>query len=164
MRATMELYGDAMECPSIHAQIALGTEDLTVKVKPCCCIHGWFSRFLFFFNQNSPVKMLEQQIPLYLYAMEIDQFLKNGVIVWGYSSDPLFFFRWVIVEEACRCARLRGCSPTRTPQLLGPALTGPELLLWSVFRMYDQWFLNNCGWIWTHSTDFALDYLAPSKS
>lgn len=33
MRATMELYGDAMEYPAIHAQVALGTEDLTVKVK-----------------------------------------------------------------------------------------------------------------------------------
>ncbi|XP_078118009.1 pyruvate dehydrogenase (acetyl-transferring) kinase isozyme 1, mitochondrial isoform X3 [Sander vitreus] len=32
MRATMELYGDAMEYPAIHAQVALGTEDLTVKV------------------------------------------------------------------------------------------------------------------------------------
>lgn len=32
MRATMELYGDAMEYPAIHAQIALGNEDLTVKV------------------------------------------------------------------------------------------------------------------------------------
>lgn len=42
MRATMELYGDAMEYPSIHAQVALGTEDLTVKVKQ---------------HQNSPVKM-----------------------------------------------------------------------------------------------------------
>ncbi|XP_068602021.1 pyruvate dehydrogenase (acetyl-transferring) kinase isozyme 1, mitochondrial [Brachionichthys hirsutus] len=32
MRATMELCGDAMECPAIRAQVALGTEDLTVKV------------------------------------------------------------------------------------------------------------------------------------
>ncbi|KAK5860995.1 hypothetical protein PBY51_022428 [Eleginops maclovinus] len=32
MRATMELYGDAMDYPPIHAQVALGTEDLTVKV------------------------------------------------------------------------------------------------------------------------------------
>lgn len=29
----MELYGDAMEYPPVKAQIALGTEDLTVKVK-----------------------------------------------------------------------------------------------------------------------------------
>lgn len=28
----MELYGDAMEYPAIHAQVALGSEDLTVKV------------------------------------------------------------------------------------------------------------------------------------
>lgn len=28
----MELYGDAMEYPAIHAQVALGNEDLTVKV------------------------------------------------------------------------------------------------------------------------------------
>ena len=32
MRATMELYGDAMEYPPVQAQVALGTEDLTVKV------------------------------------------------------------------------------------------------------------------------------------
>lgn len=32
MRATMELHGDALEYPSIHAQIALGSEDMTVKV------------------------------------------------------------------------------------------------------------------------------------
>nr|XP_057938603.1 pyruvate dehydrogenase (acetyl-transferring) kinase isozyme 1, mitochondrial isoform X1 [Doryrhamphus excisus] len=32
MRATMELYGDAMDYPPIRAQVALGTEDLTVKV------------------------------------------------------------------------------------------------------------------------------------
>ncbi|XP_061547132.1 pyruvate dehydrogenase (acetyl-transferring) kinase isozyme 1, mitochondrial isoform X3 [Phycodurus eques] len=32
MRATMELYGDAMEHPPIRVQVGLGTEDLTVKV------------------------------------------------------------------------------------------------------------------------------------
>uniref|UniRef100_UPI003AADE056 pyruvate dehydrogenase (acetyl-transferring) kinase isozyme 1, mitochondrial isoform X3 n=1 Tax=Centroberyx gerrardi TaxID=166262 RepID=UPI003AADE056 len=32
MRATMELYGDSIDYPPIHAQVALGTEDLTVKV------------------------------------------------------------------------------------------------------------------------------------
>lgn len=32
MRATMELYGDSMEYPPIQVQVALGTEDLTVKV------------------------------------------------------------------------------------------------------------------------------------
>ncbi|XP_072300552.1 pyruvate dehydrogenase (acetyl-transferring) kinase isozyme 1, mitochondrial [Eucyclogobius newberryi] len=32
MRATMELYGDSMEYPPVQAQVALGTEDLTVKV------------------------------------------------------------------------------------------------------------------------------------
>ncbi|CAL9690245.1 unnamed protein product [Knipowitschia caucasica] len=32
MRATMELYGDSMEYPSIQAHVSLGTEDLTVKV------------------------------------------------------------------------------------------------------------------------------------
>lgn len=33
MRATMELHGDALEYPPIHAQVALGSEDLTVKVR-----------------------------------------------------------------------------------------------------------------------------------
>ncbi|XP_063069478.1 pyruvate dehydrogenase (acetyl-transferring) kinase isozyme 1, mitochondrial [Engraulis encrasicolus] len=32
MRATMELYGDAMEYPPVQAQVALGHEDLTIKV------------------------------------------------------------------------------------------------------------------------------------
>ncbi|XP_036401117.1 pyruvate dehydrogenase (acetyl-transferring) kinase isozyme 1, mitochondrial isoform X1 [Megalops cyprinoides] len=32
MRATMELCGDALEYPPVHVQVALGTEDLTVKV------------------------------------------------------------------------------------------------------------------------------------
>uniref|UniRef100_A0AAY5ELI0 Protein-serine/threonine kinase n=1 Tax=Electrophorus electricus TaxID=8005 RepID=A0AAY5ELI0_ELEEL len=32
MRATMELYEDAMDYPPVHVQIALGDEDLTVKV------------------------------------------------------------------------------------------------------------------------------------
>lgn len=32
MRATMELHGDSMEYPPIHTQVALGSEDLTVKV------------------------------------------------------------------------------------------------------------------------------------
>lgn len=39
MRATMELYGDAMEYPPVHAQIALGSEDLTVKANG----NSWFS-------------------------------------------------------------------------------------------------------------------------
>lgn len=29
----MELHGDAIEYPPVYAQVALGTEDLTVKVK-----------------------------------------------------------------------------------------------------------------------------------
>lgn len=33
MRATMELHGDALEYPPIHTQLALGSEDLTVKVR-----------------------------------------------------------------------------------------------------------------------------------
>lgn len=33
MRATMELYEDAMEYPPVHIQIVLGHEDLTVKVR-----------------------------------------------------------------------------------------------------------------------------------
>lgn len=33
MRATMELHGDALHYPPIHAQVALGNEDLTVKVR-----------------------------------------------------------------------------------------------------------------------------------
>uniref|UniRef100_A0A672JKZ6 Protein-serine/threonine kinase n=1 Tax=Salarias fasciatus TaxID=181472 RepID=A0A672JKZ6_SALFA len=32
MRATMEQYGDCMEYPPIHCRIAMGSEDLTVKV------------------------------------------------------------------------------------------------------------------------------------
>uniref|UniRef100_A0AAQ6AKL0 Protein-serine/threonine kinase n=1 Tax=Amphiprion ocellaris TaxID=80972 RepID=A0AAQ6AKL0_AMPOC len=32
MRATMELYGDSIDYPPVHARVALGSEDLTVKV------------------------------------------------------------------------------------------------------------------------------------
>lgn len=46
MRATMELHGDALHYPPIHAQVALGNEDLTVKVglrapgsDTLCCVH-----------------------------------------------------------------------------------------------------------------------------
>lgn len=35
MRATMELYGDALDYPPIQAQVALGDEDLTIKVQSC---------------------------------------------------------------------------------------------------------------------------------
>lgn len=35
MRATMELYEDAMEYPPVHVRIVLGHEDLTVKVSDC---------------------------------------------------------------------------------------------------------------------------------
>lgn len=37
MRATMELYEDAMEYPPVHVQIVLGHEDLTVKVLRTGC-------------------------------------------------------------------------------------------------------------------------------
>lgn len=47
MRATMELHGDAMEYPPVHAQVALGSEDLTVKVK--------WKLSLFFPLNSSPV-------------------------------------------------------------------------------------------------------------
>lgn len=62
MRATMELYGDAMEYPSIHAQVALGCEDLTVKVKPRCSVVIWPLLDSLSLYQNSPVKTLKQQI------------------------------------------------------------------------------------------------------
>lgn len=35
MRATMELHEDAMKYPPVHVKIALGDEDLTVKVSDC---------------------------------------------------------------------------------------------------------------------------------
>ena len=65
-------------------------------------------------------------------------FFSMAVTGWGNCSDHMFFSRWAIAEEACRCVRSTACSPTRTPQLLGPASTGPVLLLWSVFLMCDQ--------------------------
>lgn len=51
----MELYGDAMEYPAIHAQIALGTEDLTVKVvaslpRWTASFWGGLSDLFFFFS------------------------------------------------------------------------------------------------------------------
>ena len=56
MRATMELYGDAMEYPAIHTQVALGTEDLTVKVKLSCCTFFFF--FFSFFDGSYRMRKL----------------------------------------------------------------------------------------------------------
>lgn len=104
MRATMELYGDAMEYPAIHAQVALGDEDLTVKV----------------------VASLPDGPSVFFGGRRGGW----GVVL----RDFVCLCRWAIAGEACRCARSTACLPTRTPQLLGPAWTVPALLLWSVFQ------------------------------
>lgn len=59
MRATMELYGDAMEYPPIHAQVALGSEDMTVKVTLLRSRNILFLfTVLFFFTKTYQGKLL----------------------------------------------------------------------------------------------------------
>lgn len=133
MRATMELHGDALEYPSIHAQIALGSEDLTVKVNLI-----WNLPDLLSLYQNTIVQTLKRPIT----PVRITPVTWAG---WANCSDPVFPCRWVIVGEECHYARLTACSPTRTPRRLGLALTGPELPLWSVFLLYEPPCVNLCA-------------------
>lgn len=76
--------------------------------------------------------------------------------VWRWKPPPVCvhttcpFFRWAIGEEACPCGRSTGCSPTRTPRLLGPASTAHVPLLWSVSVM------DRCEQ-WKHFSHFTLD-------
>lgn len=113
MRATMELHGDALEYPPIHTQVALGSEDLTVKVR-LALLRRRITR------QRAHITLLVHVI----------------------------LSRWATAEEACRCARSTGCSPTRTPRLRCPASTAPALLPWSVLLLYGY---QACTCVWTLS-------------
>uniref|UniRef100_A0A673MF96 Protein-serine/threonine kinase n=1 Tax=Sinocyclocheilus rhinocerous TaxID=307959 RepID=A0A673MF96_9TELE len=75
MRATMELYEDAMEYPPVHVQIVLGHEDLTVKAG---------------FGYGLPISRLYAryfQGDLKLYSME------------GFGTDAVIYIRALSTES-----------------------------------------------------------------
>uniref|UniRef100_A0A8C5GRF6 Protein-serine/threonine kinase n=1 Tax=Gouania willdenowi TaxID=441366 RepID=A0A8C5GRF6_GOUWI len=112
MRATMELYGDSMEYPSIHARIALGSEDLTVKVSdrgggvplrkidrlftytystaPLPCVDGSRAAPLAGYGYGLPISRLYAryfQGDLKLYSLE------------GYGTDAVIYIRALSTES-----------------------------------------------------------------
>lgn len=105
MRATMELHGDALHYPPIRAQVALGNEDLTVKVR------------------LRPPGTVSLSLPLRLCAF---------CSVIPSSPSPYVLSRWATVAVASRCVRSTGCSPTPTLRRRGPAWTAPAPPHWSV--------------------------------
>ncbi|XP_062258057.1 pyruvate dehydrogenase (acetyl-transferring) kinase isozyme 1, mitochondrial [Platichthys flesus] len=112
MRATMELYGDSMECPPIHAHIALGTEDLTVKVSdrgggvPLRKIDRLFTytystapRPNFDGSHAAPLAGYGYGLPISrLYARYFQGDLKLYSLE-GYGTDAVIYFRALSTES-----------------------------------------------------------------
>uniref|UniRef100_A0A6Q2Y4A1 Protein-serine/threonine kinase n=1 Tax=Esox lucius TaxID=8010 RepID=A0A6Q2Y4A1_ESOLU len=111
MRATMELYGDAMDHPPVHAQVALGTEDLTVKVSdrgggvPLRKIERLFT---YTYSTAPPPSMDGQRSPLagYGYGLPISRlyarYFQGDLKLYsleGYGTDAVIYIRALSTES-----------------------------------------------------------------
>lgn len=126
MRATMELHEDAMHYPPVHVRIALGDEDLTVKVwlNSWClyCIHLTIAQI------TETYRFCSKYPPDVLISVDQSQMAQSN----REPSVMLFSHRSVIVGEEFHWGRLTGCLHTPTLQPLVRRWTHLEPLLWSV--------------------------------
>lgn len=122
----------------------------------------WLSRLICTAPHQSDLLDSSLIFPLFFFFCPAKTYQNKPLACWSnMCSYRMLLFRWVIAEEACRCGRLTGCSPTRTPQLLGPASTVHVLLLWSVFLTWmdvNSETLSPLGsrCIWNGCTDYKL--------
>uniref|UniRef100_A0A4W4GYE7 Protein-serine/threonine kinase n=1 Tax=Electrophorus electricus TaxID=8005 RepID=A0A4W4GYE7_ELEEL len=92
MRATMELYEDAMDYPPVHVQIALGDEDLTVKVSdrgggvPLRKIDRLFT-YTYSTAPRPQMDTSHDTLHLKLYSME------------GFGTDAVIYIRALSTES-----------------------------------------------------------------
>ena len=95
MRATMELYGDALEYPPVQAQVALGHEDLTIKVqsRPISSVEIWAWGFLRWSSSTFPLVPL----PYYVVCWPVQVSDRGGgvplrkidrLFTYTYSTAP----------------------------------------------------------------------------
>ncbi|XP_069558670.1 pyruvate dehydrogenase (acetyl-transferring) kinase isozyme 1, mitochondrial isoform X2 [Brachyistius frenatus] len=115
MRATMELYGDALEYPPVQAQVALGTEDLTVKV----CDRGGgvplrkIDRLFTYTYSTAPKPSIDgsRAAPLagYGYGLPISRlyarYFQGDLKLYsleGYGTDALIYIRALSTESVER--------------------------------------------------------------
>uniref|UniRef100_A0A674D2M3 Protein-serine/threonine kinase n=1 Tax=Salmo trutta TaxID=8032 RepID=A0A674D2M3_SALTR len=111
MRATMELYGDSMDYPPVHAQVALGSEDLTVKVSdrgggvPLRKIERLFT---YTYSTAPPPSMDGQRSPLagYGYGLPISRlyarYFQGDLKLYsleGYGTDAVIYIRALSTES-----------------------------------------------------------------
>uniref|UniRef100_A0A673Y907 Protein-serine/threonine kinase n=1 Tax=Salmo trutta TaxID=8032 RepID=A0A673Y907_SALTR len=114
MRATMELYEDSMDYPSVHVQVALGSEDLTVKVSdrgggvPLRKIERLFT---YTYSTAPPPSMDGQRSPLagYGYGLPISRlyarYFQGDLKLYsleGYGTDAVIYIRVSIVHGVHR--------------------------------------------------------------
>uniref|UniRef100_A0A673Y8Q2 Protein-serine/threonine kinase n=1 Tax=Salmo trutta TaxID=8032 RepID=A0A673Y8Q2_SALTR len=111
MRATMELYEDSMDYPSVHVQVALGSEDLTVKVSdrgggvPLRKIERLFT---YTYSTAPPPSMDGQRSPLagYGYGLPISRlyarYFQGDLKLYsleGYGTDAVIYIRALSTES-----------------------------------------------------------------
>ncbi|CAL8343421.1 unnamed protein product [Boreogadus saida] len=112
MRATMEMYGDSTDYPPIRAQIALGSEDLTVKVSdrgggvPLRKIERLFTYT--YSTAPRPTSMEARAAPLagYGYGLPISRlyarYFQGDLKLYsleGYGTDAIIYIRALSTES-----------------------------------------------------------------